>query len=160
VTIFNTGALWLYAGPGSSSPTPLLAARVFPRGTNAVASALTKLQQPTDFDGSANIGARGLNAGAVDPRGFWNGGVSREREGGRVSKGVTRICFVMVCPLVPVKTCAGLTAVAINRLVPFHHGVTQALLKVCGLLTSMCCPLPPRTLPPTPPHPRPAGCPV
>jgi hypothetical protein len=76
VTLFNTGALWLYAGPGSSSPTPLLAARVFPRGTNAVASALTKLQQPSDFDGSANIGARGLNAGAVDPRGFWNGGVS------------------------------------------------------------------------------------
>ena len=72
--LINTGSLWLYEGPTSQSPTPLLVSRLVARGMTAVAASGTRLQQPIGF--AADIEKRGLNAGAVDPKGFWNGGVS------------------------------------------------------------------------------------
>jgi hypothetical protein len=72
--IINTGSLWLYEGPSSQSPTPLLVSRLVARGLIAHAASGVRLQQPIGF--ANDIEKRGLNAGAVDPKGFWNGGVS------------------------------------------------------------------------------------
>ncbi|WIA21393.1 hypothetical protein OEZ85_000609 [Tetradesmus obliquus] len=65
--LINTGSLWLYEGPHSQSPSPLLVTRIIPRGTSCLIKPQeTQLQQP------GQCGT--LHAGAARPPGFWDGG--------------------------------------------------------------------------------------
>lgn len=77
--LINTGSLWLYEGPGSNSPAPLLVARVIGRDVQCLAVPTTLMVQPYDGDPAAHIppyNCSNLEAGAMLPPGFWSGGVS------------------------------------------------------------------------------------
>jgi hypothetical protein len=62
----------MYEGPNTDSPTPLLVARVIPRGTSCLIHPDTRIQQP--WRKCSNN--EGFQAGAARPLGFWDGGVS------------------------------------------------------------------------------------
>lgn len=79
VALINTGSLWLYEGPNTDSPAPLLVARVVGRGITALAVPDTKLVQPLQQTSDAapvvNEQCQLLDGGAMRPPGLWNGGV-------------------------------------------------------------------------------------
>ncbi|KAF8065468.1 hypothetical protein HT031_003069 [Scenedesmus sp. PABB004] len=81
VALINTGSLWLYEGPNSPSPAPLLVSRVIGRGQSCLAVPSTKLVQPIQQygPGVAPIPAdqcQLLDAGAMRPPGLWDGGAA------------------------------------------------------------------------------------
>lgn len=82
VALINTGSLWLYEGPRSQSPGPLLVARLISRGIASMALPDNFLVQPLQLDSSSppqllppSFQCGKLDAGAMRPPGFWDGGV-------------------------------------------------------------------------------------
>jgi hypothetical protein len=83
IALFNTGSLWLYEGPKSDSPSPLLVARLISRGVAALALPDNFLVQPLQLDNTVppqllpqSFQCGKLDAGAMRPPGMWDGGVS------------------------------------------------------------------------------------
>jgi hypothetical protein len=83
IALINTGSLWLYEGPRSNSPSPLLVSRLISRGVAAMALPDNFLVQPLQFDNTLppqllpeSFQCGKLDAGAMRPPGFWDGGVS------------------------------------------------------------------------------------
>lgn len=78
--LINTGSLWLYEGPTSDSPEPLLVSRVVGRGIGCLAVPSTLLVQPVQDRSDLEPPlpqeqCQRLDAGAMRPPGFWDGGV-------------------------------------------------------------------------------------
>jgi hypothetical protein len=85
IALINTGSLWLYEGPRSDSPSPLLVSRLISRGVAAMALPDNLLVQPLQFDNTLppqllpeSFQCGKLDAGAMRPPGFWDGGVSED----------------------------------------------------------------------------------
>jgi hypothetical protein len=83
IALINTGSLWLYEGPRSNSPSPLLVSRLISRGVAAMALPDNFLVQPLQYDNTLppqllpeSFQCGKLDAGAMRPPGFWDGGVS------------------------------------------------------------------------------------
>eukprot|EP00775_Hariotina_reticulata_P007431 gene7431-7640_t len=79
VALINTGSLWLYEGPNTNAPAPLLVARVISRDVLCLALPTTLMVQPYDGDPQAHISpgkCTPLSAGAMLPPGFWSGGAA------------------------------------------------------------------------------------
>ncbi|WIA36785.1 hypothetical protein OEZ86_008040 [Tetradesmus obliquus] len=83
VALINTGSLWLYEGPRSQSPGPLLVARLISRGIASMALPDNFLVQPLQLDSSSppqllppSFQCGKLDAGAMRPPGFWDGGAA------------------------------------------------------------------------------------
>lgn len=75
--LINTGSLWLYEGPSSNAPAPLLVARVINRGMNAeIQTPDVKLKQPQSDLAAGIQQCQPLDGGAMRPPGVWDGGVS------------------------------------------------------------------------------------
>uniref|UniRef100_A0A383V3P6 Uncharacterized protein n=1 Tax=Tetradesmus obliquus TaxID=3088 RepID=A0A383V3P6_TETOB len=83
IALINTGSLWLYEGPRSQSPGPLLVARLISRGIASMALPDNFLVQPLQLDSSSppqllppSFQCGKLDAGAMRPPGFWDGGAA------------------------------------------------------------------------------------
>lgn len=80
--LINTGSLWLYEGPNSVSPAPLLVARLINRGIRCdIQTPDVKLTQPASDPAAGLTYCQKLDGGAMRPPGVWDGGVSCFWEG-------------------------------------------------------------------------------
>lgn len=73
-----TGTLWDHTG--INTPVPYLVGRMVDRGQDAYIEDDVYLQQNDPQGGAASPD---LDAGAVSPRGYWNGGVRGDSRAGR-----------------------------------------------------------------------------